>query len=205
LPGVWDSLPFIEAIKTGRAPRLGGSVAVVGGGNTAIDVAREAVRLGASEVTLLYRRTQSEMPAYPHEVEEAQEEGVHLEWLTIPVRFVGDGRLEAVECRRARLGEPDESGRRRPEEVPGSEFLLPVQTAVKAIGQRPRAEFLRWVEGLELEHGLISIDPATGRTTNPKYFAAGDATNGGATVVEAVREAKIAARGIDEWLRGGWG
>ena len=87
---------------------------------------------------------------------------------------------------------------------PGSEFLLPVDTAVKAIGQRPRAEFLAWIDGLMLERGVIPVSPATGATANPKFFAAGDATNGGATVVEAVREAKIAARGVHEYLGRGW-
>ena len=204
LPGVWESLPFIEAIKTGHAPDVGESVAVVGGGNTAVDVAREARRLGAAEVTLLYRRTRSEMPAYPHEVVEAEEEGVHLQWLTVPLRFVGADHVEAVECRRAKLGKPDESGRRRPQEIPGSEFLLRAETVVKAIGQRPRAEFLSWIDGLDVEHGAIVVDPITGATTNPRYFAAGDATNGGATVVEAVREAKLAARGVHELLGRGW-
>jgi glutamate synthase (NADPH/NADH) small chain len=204
LPGVWDSLPFIEAIKTGHAPEVGATVAVIGGGNTAVDVAREAVRLGAADVRLVYRRTRKEMPAYAHEVDEAEEEGVRFEWLTAPVRFVGGPRLEAVELRRVRLGAPDESGRRRPEEIPGSEVLLPVDTVVKAIGQQPRAEFLDWIEGLELDRGLIVADASTGRTMNPKYFAAGDATNGGATVVEAVRGAKIAARGVHESLKEGW-
>jgi glutamate synthase (NADPH/NADH) small chain len=204
LPGVWESLPFIEAIKTGNAPDVGDSVVVVGGGNTAVDVARESRRLGATHVTMLYRRTRAEMPAYPHEVVEAEEEGVQLEWLTVPLRFVGSERLEAVECRRARLGRPDESGRRRPQEIPGSEFLLRADTVVKAIGQRPRAEFLSWIEGLELEHGSIAVDPRTGATANGKFFAAGDACNGGATVVEAVREAKIAARGVHEFLHEGW-
>jgi dihydropyrimidine dehydrogenase (NAD+) subunit PreT len=200
LEGVWRSLEFIEAIKTGRAPEVGRRVAVIGGGNTAIDVAREAVRLGASEVTLLYRRTEADMPAYPHEVEEAREEGVRFEWLTLPVCFLGERRLEGVECRRARLGDPDESGRRRPEPVAGSEFVLPTDTAVNAIGQRPRADFLAWIEGLGMERGTVVVDPGTGQTGNPKFFAAGDATNGGATVVEAVGGAKIAARGIHAYL-----
>jgi len=204
LPGVWESLPFIEAIKTGQLPDVGDSVAVIGGGNTAIDVAREALRLGAGDVTLVYRRTVDEMPAYPHEVAEARHEGVQIEWLTLPVRFVGRQRLEGVECRRARLGDPDESGRRRPEEIPGSEFTIPCDTAVKAIGQQPRNEFLGWIAGLELRGGHIVVDPVTGRTTNPKYFAAGDACNGGATVVEAVRGAKIAARGVHKALKEGW-
>jgi glutamate synthase (NADPH/NADH) small chain len=201
LPGVWDSLPFIEAIKTDRNPDVGESVAVIGGGNTAIDVAREAVRLGARRVTMLYRRTQAEMPAYAHEFEEAREEGVEFEWLTLPLQVLGTTYLEGVECRRARLGEPDASGRRSPEPMPGTEFVLPVDTAVKAIGQEPRAEFLGWIDGLELERGLPKVDPLTGETGNPKFFAAGDVTNGGATVVEAVRQAKIAARGVDELLR----
>jgi glutamate synthase (NADPH/NADH) small chain len=200
LPGVWNSLPFIEAIKTGNPPDVGRSVAVIGGGNTAIDVAREALRLGAAEVTLVYRRTRAEMPAYEHEVEEALEEGMRIEWLTVPLQFVGSAALEGVLCRRCRLGEPDASGRRKPEEMPGTDFLLPVSTAVKAIGQRPRTELFALVADLELEDGRLKVDPETGQTTNPKYFSAGDATNGGATVVEAVRGAKIAARGVDGWV-----
>jgi glutamate synthase (NADPH/NADH) small chain len=201
LPGVWSSLPFIEALKTGHPPTVGRSVAVIGGGNTAIDVAREAVRLGARQVTVLYRRTRAEMPAYPHEVDEALEEAVRFEWLTVPVRFVGATRLSGVECRRAELGPADDSGRRRPVEVAGSEFVLPAQTVVKAIGQQPRTEFLQWIDGAEVEHGRLAVDPATGRIGTSTFFAAGDVTNGGATVVEAVREAKIAASGVDEWLR----
>jgi glutamate synthase (NADPH/NADH) small chain len=200
LPGVWESLPFIEALKTGAPPAVGDSVVVIGGGNTAIDVACEARRLGAREVTLLYRRTEAEMPAYRHEVEEAREEGVRFQWLATPVRFLGDSRLEAVECRLMRLGEPDASGRRRPEPMPGTEFTIPADTAVKAIGQQPRAEIAEWVEGLELERGRLKVDE-TGRTTNPKFFAGGDALNGGDSVVEAVAEGKRAARAIDEWLR----
>jgi glutamate synthase (NADPH/NADH) small chain len=201
LPGVWDSLPFIEALKTGHAPDVGDAVAVIGGGNTAVDVAREARRLGAARVTMVYRRTRAEMPAYAHEVDEAEEEGVEFLWLTSPTRFVGAERLEAVECREMRLGEPDSSGRRRPVAIPGTEFLLAVDTAVNAIGQTPREELFGWIEGLELERGRPKVDPDTGQTTNPRFFAAGDAVNGGATVVEAVREAKIAARGVAEWLR----
>jgi glutamate synthase (NADPH/NADH) small chain len=204
LAGVWDSLPFIERLKTGEPPEIGETVAVIGGGNTTIDVAREALRLGAERVTLLYRRTRDEMPAYPHEVEAAEAEGVEVEWLTVPVRMVGRERVEAVECRRARLGEPDASGRRRPEEIAGSEFLVTADTVVKAIGQQSRADFLQLVSGLDLDHGSIVVDPQTGATSKPGWFAAGDATNGGATVVEAVRQAKIAARGVHHALKEGW-
>jgi glutamate synthase (NADPH/NADH) small chain len=204
LPGVWEALPFLEAVKTGRAPDVGESVVVVGGGNTAVDLAGEARRFGAVDVTLLYPWARSDLPACLHEVVEAEEEGVHLEWLTVPLRFAGGERLEAVECRRARLGAPDKSGRRRPIEISGSEFLLRADTVVKAIGQRPRAEFLAWIDGLQLVDGAIVVDPTTGATTSSTYFAAGGATNGGATVVDSVREAKIAARGVHEFLGRGW-
>ncbi|MGE5433846.1 MAG: NAD(P)-dependent oxidoreductase [Candidatus Doudnabacteria bacterium] len=200
LPGVWDSLPFIEAIKTGFAPEVGSRVIVIGGGNTAIDVAREARRLGARDVTLVYRRGEAELPAYAHEVAEAREEGVRFRFLAAPVRFLGRRWLEGVECVQMELGEPDESGRRRPQPVEDSEFTLLANTAVKAIGQRPRSELADWIPGLELEHGAVKIDPETGRTTNPKFFAGGDAVNG-TSVVEAVRDAKRAAKAIDEWLR----
>jgi dihydropyrimidine dehydrogenase (NAD+) subunit PreT len=202
LPGVWESLPFIEALKTGMPPSVGRHVVVVGGGNTAIDVAREALRLGATAVTLVYRRTEAEMPAYPHEADEARDEGVRFQFLADPVRFLGSDRLEAIECRRMTLGEPDASGRRRPEPVPNSSFTLSADTAVKAIGQQARRELGDWVSGLALDGaGLVQVDPATGQTSSPKFFAGGDLINGGTSVVEAVRGAKRAARAIDEWLR----
>jgi len=200
LEGVWDSLDFIAAIKTGRRIDTGTDAVVIGGGNTAIDCAVELKRLGAQTVTLLYRRTENEMPAYAHEVELARAEGVAFEWLAAPVRLLGDRQVRAVEALRMQLGEPDASGRRRPEEVPGSEFVLLADTVVKAIGQRPRREFLELVDGLELDGGRIRID-ANGRTTAPHVYSAGDAVNGGATVVEAVRVAKLVAAAVDEELR----
>jgi glutamate synthase (NADPH/NADH) small chain len=187
LDGVWESLPFIERLKTGEAPAVGRRVAVIGGGNTAVDVAVEAKRLGADVSLLLYRRTEHEMPAYEHEVDLARDEGVEIHFLVNPVALVGEGRVEGVRCAQMRLGEPDESGRRRPEPVPGSEFVIPVDTVVKAIGQRPRDEFLDLIESADED----------GRTSNPKIFAAGDAINGGASVVQAVREAKRAAAALD--------
>ena len=202
LPGVWESLPFIECIKTGSPPQMGRHAVVVGGGNTAIDVAREALRLGASCTTVVYRRGEAEMPAYPHEVAEARAEGIHFEFLADPVRILGSDRVESVECRRMRLGEPDASGRRRPEPLPRSEFALPADTVVKAVGQQPRRELADWIAALELEQGgTVRVDPGTGQTSNSKFFAGGDVINGGASVVEAVRDAKRAARAIDWWLR----
>jgi glutamate synthase (NADPH/NADH) small chain len=203
LAGVWDSLPFIEAIKTARAPDLGERVVVIGGGNTAVDVAREALMLGAEEATVVYRRTEAEMPAYTHEVAEARAEGVVFRFLAQPVRFTGVHHVDGVECREVRLGPPDATGRPRPQPVRGTEFVLPADTVVKAIGQAPRRELLAWIGGLVLEDGMLPVDAVTGQTANPRYFAAGDCVNGGATVVEAVREAKVAARGIDAWLREG--
>jgi len=201
LPGVWNSLEFIEAIKLHHLTEIGRRVAVIGGGNTAIDVAREAIRLGATDVRLVYRRTEAEMPAFRFEVEGARAEGVQFEWLTNPVHFVGEDRVTGVMCQRMRLGEPDASGRARPVPQPGSEFVLPVDTVVRAIGQQPRLEFLQWVKGLEVKNGRPVVDPATGQTGNPRYFAGGDVLNGGGTVVAAVRAAKIAALGIDTYLR----
>jgi glutamate synthase (NADPH/NADH) small chain len=201
LPGVWRSLEFVEALKSGNPPAVGSRAVVIGGGNTAVDVAREALRLGAEVVTLAYRRTETEMPAYPHEVEEAREEGVAFHWLAAPTRFVGEHHLIGVECSLMQLGQPDASGRRRPEPVAGSEFVLPADTAIVAIGQQPRRDLLAWIEGLELDGSQIAVDPETGRTGNAKYFAAGDAVNGGSTVVEAVRGAKLAARAIHEQVQ----
>jgi glutamate synthase (NADPH/NADH) small chain len=202
LDGVWDSLPFIEAIKTGRPPRIGRHVAVIGGGNTAIDVAIEAARLGAESVTILYRRTEAEMPAYPHEVAQAKAEGVAIRWLTNPVRFVGCDRIEGVACVRMELGEPDESGRATPQPVPDTEHVVPCDTLIKAIGQEPRRELAEWLDGLELDaNGCIRTDAETGRTSLARIYAAGDATNGGATVVEAVHEGKLAARAVDADLK----
>ena len=200
LRGVWTSLPFIEAVKTGKPVDVGAQVAVIGGGNTAVDVARIARRLGAREVSVLYRRGEAEMPAYPHEVAEARDEGVRFEWLTAPVRFVGEERLLAMECQRMRLGRSEADGRARPQPVPGSEFVIFVDMAIKAVGQQPRADLLGWIDGLEVRDGRVEVDPQTAQTGNPRYFAGGDAVNAGATVVEAVRWAKLAARGIDASL-----
>ena len=165
-------------------------------------MAREAARLGAREVTMIYRRTEAEMPAYPHEIVETREEGIHFQFLTNPIRFIGDAHIEAMECHYMRLGEADSSGRPRPEKVTGTEFKIPVDTVIKAIGQQKRKTFLGWIDDLDDDWGLIKINKETGQTTNPKYFAGGDALNGGATVVEAIRDGKTAANGIDQYLKG---
>lgn len=201
LPGVWDSLEFVEQIKSGRPPKIGPIVAVIGGGNTAIDVAREAVRLGATNVMVLYRRTEDQMPAFKHEVKAARKEGVHFYWLTAPVRLLGDGKVRQIECIHMKLGAPDTSGRPAPEPVPGTEFTLEVDTVIKAIGQEKRVELFKTL-GLETEGGLITVNEHF-QTSRAQYFAGGDCTNGGATVVEAVRHGKAAAQGIVKFLAKG--
>lgn len=196
LAGVWSSLRFIDEVKAGRLTEIGRQIVVIGGGNTAVDAARIAVRLGATGVSMVYRRSEAEMPAYAHEVAEARAEGVRFEWLTEPVRFLGAKRLEAVECRRTRLRQDTPDSRPRPEPLEGTEFLLAADTVIKAIGQQPRLDLLGWVDGLVLRDGKPEVNPDTGQTANPKYFAGGDVINGGATVVEAVRWGKLIARGI---------
>ena len=203
LTGVWESLVFIEKLKAGRIGELGVEgrrVVVIGGGNTAIDVAREAVRLGARDVTIVYRRTREHMPAYAHEVEAAEREGVQFLFLTMPVRFLGDesGRVRGVECLRMKLGAPDASGRPRPVPLPGTEFIVEADVVVQAIGQRSRVEFFERL-GIELEGGRVKVSE-TFQTSNPKYFAGGDCVNGGGTVVEAVQHGKLAAWGIQRYL-----
>ncbi|MGC8488130.1 MAG: FAD-dependent oxidoreductase [Clostridia bacterium] len=200
LPGVFHSLPFIEAVKGGDPPAIGTRVAVIGGGNTAIDVAREARRLGAADVTVVYRRTEAEMPAYPEEVAEARREGIHFHFLANPIAFLGTDRVETVVAQVMRLGEADASGRRRPEPVPGETVEIPVDTVVKAIGQEPRLPFLSQIPGLQVQGRRIVVDARNGATTHPRYFAAGDAVNGGDTVVAAVQLGKVAARGVMQAL-----
>ena len=140
------------------------------------------------------------MPAYDHEIEEARDEGIRFRFLAAPVAFLGTWDLEQIECIEMTLGEPDESGRRRPMPLHGSTFTLQAYTAVMAIGQQPRDELAEWVEGLEVDRGKVVVD-GSGRTGNRKFFAGGDAINGGASVVEAVRDGRRAADAIEKELR----
>lgn len=202
LPGVWESLPFIEKLKLehGHQWDRTAHVAVIGGGNTAIDVAREAIRLGAASVTMIYRRGEKQMPAFRHEVEAAKREGVRFEFFSAPTRFVGDGKVSGIECVTMALGEPDASGRPRPVPVPGSEHVIPATVVVKAIGQKPRAALLEAL-GVETEWGLVKTSE-TYATNVPGIYAGGDCLNGGSTVVEAVQHGKLAARAIHAELGG---
>jgi len=181
-------------------------VAVFGGGNVAMDSARTALRLGADEVHIVYRRSKAELPARAEEVENAEEEGVIFDFLTLPVRLIGDDRgwLTGIECRRMELGEPDDSGRRRPVEVPGSEFCLPMDASICAIGNSPNPLIPMTTPGLETgKGGTITADPETGLTSHDRVWAGGDVVTGAATVISAMGAGRRAARAIHAALTGG--
>ncbi|GEA15951.1 MAG: glutamate synthase small chain [Moorella sp. (in: firmicutes)] len=189
---------YATPIKVGRR------VAVIGAGNVAMDAARTALRLGAEESYIVYRRSAAEMPARKEEVEHAEEEGVKFHLLTSPVKIYGDDRgvVKGMTCQRFELGEPDASGRRRPVPIPGSEYDVEVDTVVMAIGQGPNPLVLRTTPGLELTRkGTIAADEATGATSRKGVFAGGDIVTGAATVILAMGAGKAAARAIDKYLR----
>ena len=203
LTGVIDGLRFLRAVNSGDAPATGKSVAVIGGGNTAVDCARTAKRLGSESVRLIYRRTRDEMPAADEEIEALLHEGVEMAFLATPIRFSGDnGKLSKMECIRMELGEADASGRRRPVPVKGSEFTTPVDTVITALGQGTDTSFAG-AAGLSLGKGeTITIDPLTGLTNVEGIFAGGDVTTGPAYVVDAIAAGKRAARAISKFLKG---
>jgi NADH-quinone oxidoreductase subunit F len=200
--GVVDAVDFLREVNlnSGQA-RVGQRVAVLGGGNAAIDAARTALRLGADEVTIVYRRTRNEMPAQRAEIEDAVAEGVKLELLATPGQVISqDGTLKGLECLRMCLGEFDRSGRRRPEPVEDSQFRLDVDMVISAIGQSPDTTSLLNGLGLELNRdGTIKVDK-DGRTTVPYIFAGGDAVTGPATVIWAIAAGERAAVAIDQYL-----
>jgi glutamate synthase (NADPH/NADH) small chain len=177
-------------------------IAVIGGGNTAIDVVTAVRRLGAEEVYMVYRRGPEEMSAFDYEYELAKKDMVMFWWQALPVRIIDDGhgRVAALECVRTEKGAKDARGRSSFVPVPGTEFRLDVGMVVKALGQKRKTDFLRQIAGLELKNGCVVVDAKTMRTTNPKYFAGGDCVNGGGEVVDAVAHGKKAAAGIHQSL-----
>ncbi len=200
LPGVFGATEFLRRVNLGEKVEVGERVAVVGGGNAAIDAARTVLRLGSKEVTILYRRSRREMPANPEEIEEAEREGIKIEYLTLPKKAMGNGRLERLECIRMRLGEPDESGRRRPIPIEGSEFTIPVDMLIPAISQNPE---LSGFEDLKLtKWRTIEADEITLQTSIPKVFSGGDCVTGPATYIEAMAAGRRAAESIDRFLKG---
>lgn len=181
----------------------GNKVAVVGGGNVAMDAARTALRLGAT-VYIVYRRSEEELPARVEEVHHAKEEGIIFNLLTNPVEILTDenGQVNGMKCIKMELGEPDESGRRRPVEVPGSEFVLDVDTVVMSLGTSPNPLISSTTDGLDVnKRKCIVADESNGRTSKPGVFAGGDAVTGAATVILAMGAGKAAAKGIDEYIK----
>ncbi|MDQ1255700.1 MAG: heterodisulfide reductase subunit, partial [Candidatus Hydrogenedentes bacterium] len=181
----------------------GKRVIVVGGGNTAIDAARTAVRLGAQHVAILYRRTREEMPADSAEIEAAQHEGVEIQYLAAPVKVIAkDGEVSAIECLRMQLGEPDESGRRRPVSVKGSEFTLPVDMLIPAVSQSADRKLAELFSLDRTRWGTIGADEVTMATSRKGVFAGGDVVAGPSSVIDAIAHGKRAAKGIDNYLTG---
>jgi glutamate synthase (NADPH/NADH) small chain len=212
LKGVYSANEFLTRVNLMHArdfPRFdtpvhrGQRVAVIGAGDTAMDAVRTAIRLGAKEAHIVYRRTQEEMSAREEERHHAMEEGATFDWLTQPVGFVGDeqGWLRGMRCIRMELGEPDASGRRRPVPVEGSEFVMPIDTAVIALGTNPNPLVPQTTEGLQTNpHGCIVADEATGATTREGLYAGGDIVTGAATVILAMGAGRKAAAAIHTYL-----
>lgn len=202
--GVVDAVDFLREVNLGKRKRPGERLVIIGGGNVAIDAARTALRLGCQEVNLVYRRSREEMPAYPEEIEGALVEGVKIHYLTAPVRILGaDGRVTGFECMRTELGPADESGRRRPVPVEGSEFVIECDTVIPAIGQQPEVESVLNEAGLEVtRRNTLVVNRHTMQTNIPQVFAAGDAVSGPATVIDAVAAGHKAAEAIHRYIQG---
>jgi NADH-quinone oxidoreductase subunit F len=203
-PGVTEALAFLRQFNlTGKVP-VGENVVVVGGGNAAIDAARTGLRLGAKTVTILYRRTREEMPAWAEEIEEAKNEGARLVLLTAPVELVSaDGKVTGLKCRPMHLGQFDGSGRRKPEPVDGKDYILEADQVIAAIGQRvDTAEVFDGIALATTPWGTIEANRANGQTSVPWIFSGGDAVSGPASVVEAIAGGERAAVGIDAFLTG---
>ncbi len=202
-PMVLPGVVFLSKANLDQKVEIGRKVAVIGGGNVAVDAARSALRLGAEEVTILYRRTREEMPAYEEDIEEAEEEGIRFQYLAAPVEICHrDGKITSIRCIRMELGEPDASGRRRPIPIQGSEFTLEVDTVIPAIGQRPDLSLLKGMEIETTPQGTLKVDPVTFETSMKGVFAGGDAVSGPSIAIEAVAAGKEAAISIDRYLRG---
>lgn len=203
LKGIWEALDFIEQTHTLPLEQCtcGRHVLVIGGGNTAVDVATAAVRLGAERVTIAYRRTDAEMPAFRYEYDLTLADGIVWEFSAAPVCIRGEnGAVTGVEFVRTR---PQGEGRSaKLEHIAGSNFTLPADMVVKALGQVPRADLLESIPGLKIERGRVVIDEATGATSVPRLFSGGDCVSKGAEVVDAVQAGKIAAAGIHALITG---
>jgi heterodisulfide reductase subunit A-like polyferredoxin len=202
-PQVIPGVVFLRKANLGENVEIGQRVGVIGGGNVAIDAARSALRLGAKEVTIIYRRSREEMPAYEEDIEEGAEEGTKFQFLTAPTEITSkDGKTVSLRCIRMELGEPDASGRRRPIPIRGSDFLMELDTIIPAIGQAPDLSFFKGMEIDTTPQGTMKVDPLTLQTSRQGVFAGGDAVTGPWIAIEAVAAGKEAAISIDRYLRG---
>ena len=204
MEGVVHGVDYLKRVNLGEKVSLGDRVAVIGGGNVAMDAVRTAVRMGSKQVFILYRRTRAEMPAAPEEIEEAIEEGIEMKFLVAPKRVLGKGgKVTGIECTRMELGEPDASGRRRPVEIKGSEFTIECDAIVPAIGQEADLSFLTQESGVSINKwNNIDSDAVTFQTNIPGIFSGGDVVTGPQTVVKAVFAGKEAAVSIGRYLSG---
>lgn len=202
LKGVYHGLDFLRDVNLGRKVEVGERVAVIGGGNTAIDAARTAVRLGAKEVTILYRRTIDDMPADPREIKEAVEEGIKIVPLVAPTRFIGKDKVKEIECVRMELGQFDSSGRKKPKAIPGSEFVLKVDMVIPAVSQYSDLPFINKDEVEVTKWGTFVTDKDTLMTKMKGVFAGGDVIRGSDVVITAIADGKKAAKAIDRYLGG---
>jgi heterodisulfide reductase subunit A-like polyferredoxin len=195
---------FLIAFGIPVAPKIGEKTIVIGGGNVATDAARTALRLGAKEVTIVYRRSRDEMPANPWEIEEAEKEGINFQLLTAPIEVIArEGRVSGIRCVKMELGEPDASGRRRPMPIKGSEFVIPADTMIASVAQAPEISFLEESHGLEVtEKGTFAIDPLTLATKRPGVFAGGDVARGPWILIQAIADGRRGALSIDRYVRG---
>jgi len=214
LNGIYSANEFLTRVNLMKAykfpeydtpVKIGKKVAVIGGGNVAMDSARCALRLGADDVYIIYRRSEAEMPARREEVENAQEEGIHFKLLTNPKQFLGNDKnwVTGAECYEMELGEPDDSGRRRPVVKEGSEFIVDVDEVIVALGTRPNPLISSTTPGLQTtRHGTVVANEETGKTVKDRVWAGGDIVTGSATVISAMGAGKKAAADIDKFLRG---
>jgi len=202
--GVLDSMDFLKKVNLKKEVKIGKRVGVIGGGNAAVDAARVANRIKDCEkVTIIYRRTRAEMPAFREEIDAAAEEGINMQFLTAPVKvLIKNGKVTGIECIKMRLGEIDESGRRKPIPVKGSDFVIDLDTLIVAIGEQPDISFLDRNNGFELsKRNTIVVDSETFTTNIDGVFAGGDVVTGPNTVIEAMVSGKVAAEMIDKYLR----
>lgn len=201
--GLVDGVRFLHNVNMGKKIEPKDRVIIIGGGNVAIDCARTCLRLGFKDVTIVYRRSRSEMPGRREEVEEAEKEGAKITFLTIPVKILTEGgRVIGAKCIRAELGEPDASGRRRPIPIKGSEFIMEADMIISAIGEEPDLSFLTKDDRIQItSDGTIKVEPSNCQTSQAGVFSGGDCVTGPATLVEAIAAGNQAARSIDQYLR----